>query len=124
MTIHSKSEGVLLLIMQVRTLMRRPANVFWDGGSDSNFVRDAFAKECGFKGTQVNLCVTTLGGVDKDFIEVTLYACFIIDVNGVLRFSTIQLGSSTGIKLLPAIMRILKLSCCMTMLTNMLNQNT
>ena len=41
--------------------------------------------------------VTTLGGLDKDFIEVTLYACFIIDVNGVKEeFEAYGIESITG----------------------------
>ena len=79
---NNQTEGVVLLIMQVRTLRKDSASVFWDNGSDSNFVRDAYAKKCGFKGKQVNLCVTTLGGVDKDYISVTVYTCYLVDVDG------------------------------------------
>ena len=77
-----KQEGVVLLIMQVRTVWGSKASVFWDYGSDANFVRDEYAVSCGFKGKQANLCVTTLGGEVKDYIEVTIYTCFMIDVNG------------------------------------------
>ena len=81
MAIGGQAEGVMLLLMQVKTL-KKPASVFWDLGSDSNFVRDDYAKECGFKGVKSNLCVTTLGGEEKNFIEVMIYTCFIVDVNG------------------------------------------
>ena len=97
MTVYSKSEGVLLLIMQVRAVLKQPANLFYDNGSDTNFVREQYAKSSGFKGTQVNLCVTTLGGVDKNFIEVTLYKCYIFDINGVKEeFEAYGMESITG----------------------------
>ena len=82
MNVSGKSESVALLIMQVRTLKNKLATTFYDGGSDACFVREEFAVECGFKGCQVNLCVTTLGGEEKNFIEVTVYTCYLVDVNG------------------------------------------
>ena len=54
---------VVLLIMKVRTVRNGVANVFFDSGCTSNFVREDFAKSCGFKGKQEELSVTTLVGV-------------------------------------------------------------
>ena len=39
------------------------ASVFWDIGSTSNFIREAFARACGFKGSERTLSVTTLSKV-------------------------------------------------------------
>ena len=83
MSIGGRSEGVMLLIMQVRTLRKRTqASVFFDAGSDSNFVNERYAMQQNFKGEKVNLCVRTLGGEEKNFIEVTVYTCFLVDTNG------------------------------------------
>ena len=96
MSIGGRAEGVMLLLMQVKTL-KKTASVFWDLGSDSNFVRDDFAKECGFKGVKSNLCVTTLGGEEKNFIEVTVYTCFIVDDNGQTeKFEAYGMNTITG----------------------------
>ena len=84
MNVRGKSESVVLLIMQVRTLKKKTASAFFDLGSDANFVRDEYAQQCGFQGSQVNLCVTTLGGVDKNFIEATVYTCFLVFFKGFL----------------------------------------
>ena len=51
-SIDSEEEGVLLLIMQVRVTKRILASVFWDIGSTSNFIREAFARACGFRGRE------------------------------------------------------------------------
>ena len=72
----------MLLIMQVRTVEKKDALVFYDKGSDANFVRSEFAKECGFKGVRASLCVTTLGGEVKDYVEVIIYTCYLFNVNG------------------------------------------
>ena len=42
------------------------ANCFFDLGSTSNFVREKYAQESGFKGHTEELNVTTLGGVETD----------------------------------------------------------
>ena len=80
-TWSSNSEGgvsvateVILLVMQVRCVRRKSANVFWDYGCTSNFIRKAFAQMCGFKGTEEHLNVTTLGGVTTD-LTVIRYEC-------------------------------------------------
>ena len=58
-------ESVMLLIMQVSSPKRGIiANVFWDIGSSLNFIREDFAKKCGFKGVEKKLGVTTLGNVN------------------------------------------------------------
>ena len=75
-------EGVLLLIMQVRSLINRIlASVFWDLGCSSNFVRESFAKKMGFKGRKETLSVVTLGGVVTDYHEVTTYTCYLRSVS-------------------------------------------
>ena len=54
--------------MKVRTAERNiTASVFWDSGCTSNFIRDEFARKCGFRGKEVTLSVTTLGGVITDY---------------------------------------------------------
>ena len=58
------------------------ASVFWDLGCTSNFVREGYAKLCGFKGYKENLSVTTLGGVLTDYSSVTTYKCSIRDKDG------------------------------------------
>ena len=90
-------EGVLLLIMQVRVSRRRWASVFWDLGSTSNFIREAFAQSCGFKGREEMLSVTTLGGVETDHYKVILYTCRLMSVDGkVYQFEAYGLESITG----------------------------
>ena len=78
----SSSDGVVLLIMNVRSVKGNVASVFWDGGCSSNFVREAFAKICGFKGHEETLCVTTLGGVVTDYHKVISYKCSLRTVDG------------------------------------------
>ena len=76
---------VVLLIMQVRVCVRGMfANVFFDNGSSSNFIREAFAKLCGFRGTEEELSVTTLGGVTTDLV-VMKYSCTLLSVEGQLK---------------------------------------
>ena len=63
--VHSSSptddEGVVLSIMQVKACKKGlTASVFWDLGCTSNFVREQFAKACGFKGKSKKLIVKTL----------------------------------------------------------------
>ena len=89
--------SVVLLIMQVRALRGRDATVFFDNGSDGNFVTEEYAEKAGFKGKQVNLCVTTLGGVDKNYIEVTVYTCYLVDAKGQSeRFEAYGMSTITG----------------------------
>ena len=77
---------VVLLIMNVLTLMKGIlCTVFWDLGSSSNFVREAFAKMMGFKGIETRLCVTTLAGVVTDY-TVIKYKCCIRDANNELYY--------------------------------------
>ena len=90
-------EGVLLSIMKVLSPTRGIiANVFWDLGSTDNFVRDAFAKMCGFKGRQENLNVTTVGDKVMD-ISVMTYSCALRDANGKLEhFKAYGMETITG----------------------------
>ena len=93
-----KTEGVVLLIMRVWVPKKHLSYVFFDNGSDSNFVRDEFAKLCGFKGEKHNLCVTTLGGVDKNYISVTVYKCSLVDGNGKIEsFEAYGMDTITGV---------------------------
>ena len=86
MGVEDDSEGVVLSIMQVKGARKGVvASVFWDLGCTSNFVRDDFAKLCGFKGRKEDLSVTTLGGVVSDMSVIT-YKCSLRDVNGNLEF--------------------------------------
>ena len=103
MVLHTKSvnggdreEGVILCIMQVRVTKRHTGSAFWDGGSSSNFVREKFAKLCGFKGKSKTLSVTTLGGKVTDYLKVMQYSCQIIDESGeVYTFKAYGLESIT-----------------------------
>ena len=73
------------------------ASVFWDGGSSSNFVKESYAKQCGFKGRPESLAVVTLGGVEKDYHTVTTYTCFLRSLDGQLRkFEAYGMESITG----------------------------
>ena len=64
-------QTVILLIMNVRTLINNIlAVVLRDSGCTSNFIRDAFAKQCGFRGKEETLSVTTLGGVVTEYKKV------------------------------------------------------
>ena len=79
-------ESVMLLIMQVSSPRKGiEANVFWDLGSSLNFVREDFAKLCGFKGVEKKLAVTTLGNVNT-VMSVMYYTCSLRDVDGNLEF--------------------------------------
>ena len=90
-------EIVVLLIMRVRAPQGRMASTFWDSGSSSNFVREAFAQLCGFKGKKKTLSVTTLGGKVTDYLQVTQYSCTIIDDSGeAWTFKAYGLESITG----------------------------
>ena len=88
---------VVLLIMQVRVCVRGLfANVFFDNGSSSNFIREAFAKLCGFRGTEEELSVTTLGGVTTDLV-VMKYSCTLLSVEGQLEvFEAYGMETITG----------------------------
>ena len=86
-TIHSvfhqqggrRVEGVLLLISLIRSCRKNDwVTVFWDLGSTSNFVREAYAKKMKFKCRQKRLCVTTLTGTVTDY-TVNTYSCSIQD---------------------------------------------
>ena len=92
------SEGVVLSIMNVKSSKKGAvASVFWDLGCTSNFVREAYAKLCCFKGFQENLSVKTLGGVVTDYCSVTTYKCYLRDVDGALQvFDAYGLESITG----------------------------
>ena len=77
------SEGVLLLIMKVKTTRKGVfTSVFWDNGCTSNFVQEQFARESGFRGRKENLSVTTLGGVVSEYVSVMVYSCSIVDIDG------------------------------------------
>ena len=98
--VHSQQgngEAVVLLITRVRVSCRmKNASVFWDLGSTSNFVRDAFAKEMKFRGRQERLCVTTLTGTVTDY-AVTTYRCHMHDENNELyEFEAYGLECITG----------------------------
>ena len=88
---------VVLMIMKVRSIRNdNPANVFWDTGCTSNFVREEYAKKCGFHGKQEELSVTTLGGVVTD-ITVIAYKCALRDVDGnVEYFEAFGMETLTG----------------------------
>ena len=89
--------NVVLLIMQVPSLRKKTASVFFDLGSNSNFVPVELVRQCGFRGKQVNLSVTTLGGEDKNFIEVTEYTCSLVDVNSKTeKFEAYGMSTITG----------------------------
>ena len=105
MVLHAKSvgddnhreEGVVLCIMRVRAPKGKEATVFWDGGSSVNFIREAFAKLCGFKWKWKTLSVTTLGGKVTDYLRVKQYTCSLLDESGeVFTFKAYGLESITG----------------------------
>ena len=76
--------SVVLSIMRVSGMKKGTfATVFWDLGSTSNFVREGYAQQCGFKGRTEKLCVTTLGGVTTEYRMVTTYACYFRDEDGI-----------------------------------------
>ena len=86
----------MLLIMQVLTVRKKKANVFFDYGSNKNFVKESFAKESGFKGRKEDLNVTTLGNVVTD-IQVMAYQCTLRDVDGNMEvFEAYDMESITG----------------------------
>ena len=92
----SSEARVVLLITTVWCTKETAASVFWDLGSTSNFVREAFAKKMCFKGHQQQLCVTTLNGVVTDY-EVTTYKCYIRDQNNdIYYFEAYGLECVTG----------------------------
>ena len=64
----------------------KSASVFWDTGCTSNFICDEFAKGCGFRGEEVTLCVTTLGGVVTDCKTVISYKCSFLDEDGYIHY--------------------------------------
>ena len=92
------NRGVVLSIMRVQGSKNGTfATVFWDLGSTSNFVREDYAKRCGFKGRSQRLSVTTLGGVTTEFRNVTTYRCSIKDEDGISEnFEAFGLESITG----------------------------
>ncbi len=91
------SEGVVLCIMRVPAPKGYIATVFWDSGATSNFVRENFAKLCGFKGSTQTLSVTTLGGVVTEYLTVIEYNCLLRDKNGeMVPFKAYGLESITG----------------------------
>ena len=68
-------EGVLLLIANIRSCQKNETvTVFFDLGSTSNFVREAYAQRMKFKCRQELLCVTTLTGTVTDYTVMT-YSC-------------------------------------------------
>ena len=91
-------QAVILLIMSVRTSKKNiSAVVFWDSGCTSNFIRDEFAKKCGFRGKEETLSVTTLGGVVTEYKKVMSYQCTLRDENGQFQtFSAYGMDSITG----------------------------
>ena len=89
--------GVVLCIMLVSAPKGYTAMVFWDNGATSNFVRENFAKLCGFKGKSRTLSVTTLGNVTTEYLTVIEYNCRLIDSNGVVvGFKAYGLDRITG----------------------------
>ena len=95
---EEKSEPVVLLILKVPTLKKcNTASVFWDTGCTSNFIKDDFAKQCGFRGKEVTLNVTTLGGVVTDYKTVLSFRCSLLDTNGYIHyFEAYGMDSITG----------------------------
>ena len=86
MRVGNDSERVLLLIMKVLTARRgKEADVFFDLGSDENFVSEEHARQMGFKGKEDHLNVTTLGNVVTE-LTVMRYRCSLRDVGGKLEF--------------------------------------
>ena len=95
---EGSSDGVVLSIMNIRVPKKGlVASVFWDLGCTSNFVREAFARQCGYKGYPEKLSVTTLGGVVTEYKSVTRYRCSLIDQNGhAVSFDAYGMESITG----------------------------
>ena len=90
-------DTVVLCIMRVPAPKGIVASVFWDSGATSNFVKEEFAKLCGFKGHSETLSVTTLGGVVTDYLTVTAYNCSLKDQDGqMVPFKAYGLESITG----------------------------
>ena len=85
-SLTTAKDGVLLLIMQVKMSRKVNGSVFWDTGCTSNFIREEFAKRCGFKGTLENLSVITLGGKVSDHMSVMTYKCSMLTVDGDTKF--------------------------------------
>ena len=87
----------MLLIMQVACAKKgQSANVFWDLGSSLNFIREDFARSCGFKGVEKTLGVTTLGNVNT-VMTVTYYTCSLRDIDGNLEsFEAYGMETITG----------------------------
>ena len=96
-TSSKKEETVVLLIMQVRTSIGKlNLAVFWDIGGTFNFVREAFARRCGFRGKEQHVSVRTLGGVVTEY-TVILYTCFLKDENGEIQeFEAFGMETITG----------------------------
>ena len=99
-SVHSSTlqeGGVVLSIMQVKAAKKGlTASVFWDLGCTSNFVREEFARSCGFRGRQEKLSVKTIGDVVTDY-TVTSYRCFLKDENGDMKeFKAYGMESITG----------------------------
>ena len=92
-----RGEGVLLLIANIRSCQKNESvTVFWDLGSTSNFVREAYAQRMKFKCRQERLCVTTLTGTITDYTVMT-YSCSIRDKNNRLyHFEAYGLECITG----------------------------
>ena len=82
MSVNEDKLTVVLCIMQVSAPRGLTASVFWDSGSQSNFITERFAKLCRFCGEQETLSVTTLGGVVTEFLTVTEYNCKLKDKKG------------------------------------------
>jgi hypothetical protein len=83
-TSNNRNENVVLSIMTVRGPKRGDsATVFWDLGSELNFVREEYAKKCRFKGSTDELSVTTLSGKVTEYQRVTIYQCRIRDTDGI-----------------------------------------
>ena len=84
MTVKKESDtwSVVLLIMQVQAPQGLVASVFFDSGSAANFITEAFAQLCGFRGQSQTLSVTTLGGVVTEFLTVIEYNCQLRNAEG------------------------------------------
>ena len=88
---------VMLCIMQVPAPRGLTASVFWDSGSQSNFITEQFAKRCGFSGKEETLSVTTLGGVVSDSLTVIEYNCELKDISGkMVKFKAYGMECITG----------------------------
>ena len=88
----------MLQIMRVKgTRKNTSVIVFWDLGSSSNFVREEFAIENGFRGVMKKLRVKTLRNVVTDY-TVTSYACSMKIRNGKEHtFEAFGMESITGL---------------------------